>query len=49
MRNACKDLDRKPERKGPLGGLCADGRILLIQILRKSFGNVCTGFVWLRM
>jgi hypothetical protein len=35
MRNAYKNLDRKPERKRSLGDLCADGRILLIQILKK--------------
>jgi hypothetical protein len=29
MRNVYKDLDRKPQRKSPLGDLCADGRILL--------------------
>jgi hypothetical protein len=35
MRNAYKELDRKPERKRQLGDLCADGRILLIQISKK--------------
>jgi hypothetical protein len=35
VRTAYKAMNREPESKGPLGRLCADGRILLRQILKK--------------
>jgi hypothetical protein len=43
MKNTLKNLDRNPERKRP------DGRILVLQILKKKCRRVWTGFVWLLM
>jgi hypothetical protein len=37
MKNAYKDLDRKPERKRPLGELCADFK----EIIWEGLNWVC--------
>jgi hypothetical protein len=49
MRNACRVLVGKPERKDHYEHLDLNRKIILKCILKKKDGGVRIGFIWLRI
>jgi hypothetical protein len=49
MRNIYKISVRKPDGKRPLGRARIHGKIILEWVFGKYAGNLCSGFIWLRI